>query len=256
MADNPAVKVVLGGAAALQAVLTAVGASNGALVAIAINNSDLLIAAVALIIVAVLAGIALAVANPKSTDGWAIVVSIFGGLALLAGIIITGYIALSGPASTKTPDLDVAVSGSATTVSLTAEVKASGIPENSHYWVEVDARSYQASQNGGSYVQLGTPLYQAQLGSDSQGNIDTKIGLPVASKQYPAVSVEAWYGDHPGPCGSLTVAGGANLPKQAQAQAQQKAFLDQYSRPGCVVVRIPTASATHRADVVGRDGPR
>jgi hypothetical protein len=226
------------------------------LVAIAINDPTLLIAGAALVLVALVVGIFMAITKPERR-GLVGVLSVVGLAALLGGIGITAYIALRGPSLAKAPDLDVSLSGSST-MTLTGEVKVSGIPENAHYWVEVDAREYTVTDNAGAYEQLGTPLYQAQLGADSQGNIDTRFGVPLAANQYPAVSVEAWYGDHAGPCGSLTVPGGANLIQApvtsasattsstavAQKAKAQSGFLEQFSRPGCVVVRLPTGKAS------------
>jgi hypothetical protein len=229
--DSAGAKFLLGSAGALQVLLTAVGASNGALVAVAINNLPLLIVGVGLVGLAVVVGAIIRIANLKELGQ--VILSVGGLAALVGGIGVTGYIALLGPSMAKAPDLDVAVSGSSGHLSLVGEVKVSGISQDAHYWVEVDARQYNFAHGAGSYTQLGTPLYQAQLGADSQGNIDTKFAVPLAARQYPAVSVEAWYGTQHGPCGSLTVTGGASL-----TDARAGSSLEQHSRPGCVVVRL------------------
>jgi hypothetical protein len=267
-ASLPELKYLLGGLGALQAVIVAVGASNGALVAIAINNLPMLVVGTGLVVLAVVIGVFISIEAPKGNVGRSLLIVGLG--ALLAGLVITGYIALRGPSVAKSPDLNVTLSGDSGHYDLAGEVTVSGIPENAHYWVEVDARQYELNNATGSYVTLGTPLYQAQLGADSQGNIDEKFALPLAATQYKVVSVEAWFGDHAGPCGSLTVPGGASLtqvsprtveatrtaagraaakaeaktmaktgnPAEAEAAARET-LLAQTSRPGCVVVRLP-----------------
>jgi len=135
----------------------------------------------------------------------------------------------------------VSLTGSSA-LTLNGEVKVSGIPENAHYWVQVvlvstshrQGRCLRAARNSA----LSGTARCRQSGQHRQ-----QVRRALASTEYPAVSVEAWYGDHAGPCGSLTLSGGANL---THAQA---AFVEENSRPGCVVVRLPTRNPRSGADL-------
>jgi hypothetical protein len=225
-------KFLLGGVGILQGLLTGLGVSNGGLDAMVINHRFSLISGLALVLVGTAIGGFLLVIKPNEQVPRALVLA--GSAFVLVGITITAYTALIAPAIAKAPDIDVAVSDAAGQLTLTAHVKVGGIKESDHYWVEVDARTY-VSTGGGSYLQLGPPLYQAQLGADSQGNIDSTVSVPLLPGQYPAASIEAWYGKHAGPCGLLAVTAGAS----AKNAATREAKLQQNGRPGCVVVRLP-----------------
>jgi hypothetical protein len=207
--SNESLKYLLGGAGALQVVLTAVGVSNGGIDAMVINNRGWVLAGFGLVFAAVVLGGFRVLLGPHCERlGYVLVV--LGSLCLPAGIGLTGYLALVGPAVAKAASINVSLSETSNQLILTAHVKASGIPESSQYWFEIDAREYKASK-GGVYAPLGPPLYQNQLGADSQGNIDSLVTVPLPKGNYPAVSVEAWNGARRGPCGSLEVKEGAYL---------------------------------------------
>jgi hypothetical protein len=164
-----------------------------------------------------------------------------GTAMLFAGIFITAYAALIEPGVAKTPNLDIALSESSSKgLTVTAHVTASGIKENTPYWLEIDARAYKKESKGGKYVPLGTPLYQNQLGADGKGNIDSNVTIPIPAENFSVISVEAWNGAHAGPCGSLEVEGGANLTQLPKKNAATT--LEESSRPGCVVIRLPPLS--------------
>jgi hypothetical protein len=125
---------------------------------------------------------------------------------------------------------------------LTAHVKASGIRQDSEYWVEVDAREYATDSKGGRYKPLGTPFYQNQLGADSQGDIDSLVTIPLPPGTYPAISVEAWNGGpHGGPCGSLERSGGASLTHIVDGASSEEKV-----REGCVVLRLPASTVKRK----------
>jgi hypothetical protein len=236
--DGAQLKYLLGGAGVLQAVLASIGVSNGGISAMLINYRVAgLIGLAAVFFAIVMGALGLVAFNGrfKARFGFA------GTVLLFMGIGITGYAALVVPAVAKAPNINIALSRSGAQLVLTAHVEASGIPESEEYWIEIDAREYlvepgaHGTANGGRYVQLGTPLYQQQLGADSQGNIDSLVTVPLPAGSYPAVSVEAWDGAHEGPCGSLDILGGANLTHSPET----KSNLEDVGRSGCVVVRLP-----------------
>jgi hypothetical protein len=232
---SPALKYLIGGAGVLQAVLASIGASNGGISAMIINYRVPALIGLGSVLAAIAIGAFGLLAKGQITKP----LGVIGTGLLFLGIAITGWAALVSPALAKAPNIDVNLSHSEGGLVLSAEIKASGIPQGEQYWIEVDAREYLApSANGGSsakYVQLGTPLYQQQLGADSQGNIDSTVTMPVPAGTYPAVSVEAWAGAHSGPCGSLGVAGGANLANSPETSSN----LEQVGRSGCAIVRLP-----------------
>jgi hypothetical protein len=235
-------KTLLSGAAALQTVLTLFGASNGGFTAVALNHPVLLIIGIVLVGLGVLCGLWILLSGfefHKAESCQERIVPVAGVLSLVLGIGITGFIVLLGPAVARVPAIDVALTGTPSNFALDGEVKVGGIKQEYHYWVEVDAR--KAAGNG-SYKAVEKPLYLAQLGADSQGNIDMKFAITLIPHGYQAVSVEAWYGDHSGPCGSLAVTGGANLTEPGGSADKLAEYLDENSRPGCVVVRLPEAA--------------
>jgi hypothetical protein len=232
MGVNPALKYLLGGAGALQAVLTGLGVSNGGIAILATNEPGTLAFGLIAVLVAVFIG-ALVLVLGKDNG----LTKAFIGLAmvfLFGGIGVTGYAAVVVPAIAKAPDIDATLAESPThQLVATIHVKASGIQEANPYWVKIEARRYEPGPKGGKYLPLGTPIYEAQLGADGQGNVDTKVEVPLPLGEYNVISVESWEGSGHGPCGSLEVPGGANLthlPEEA---------IDKRGRIGCVVMRLP-----------------
>jgi hypothetical protein len=245
--SNPeSLKYLLGGAAVLQGILTAVGVSSGGISALVINDRSLVVSGFAAVLAAIFIGALVSALEPR---GWRRKWSIgVGTILLFAGLGVTAYVALVGPAVAKAPSIDVGLTQSSRQLILTAHVKASGIAVSSQFWFEIDAREYVPGSDGGKYDPLGTPLYQNQLGADSQGDIDSTVTIPLPPGPYNVVSVEAWDGAHAGPCGSLQVEGGASLtqlPKKApnEATKPRAAILKAHGRAGCVVFRLPAAPA-------------
>lgn len=238
--SGESLKYLLGGAAVLQAVLTAVGISTGGVAALAINHRWLVVLGFGFVIGSVAIGAAvLALGQGGGPVGK--IAACVGTALLFAGIFITAYAALIEPGVAKTPNLNIALSESSSKgLTVTAHVTASGIKENTPYWLEIDAREYRKESKGGKYVPLGTPLYQNQLGADGKGNINSIVTIPILAENFSVISVEAWNGAHAGPCGSLEVEGGANLTQLPKKNAA--ATLEESSRPGCVVVRLPRLS--------------
>jgi len=230
-----AFKYLIGGAGVLQAALASVGVSNGGISAMIINDRVLAVIGLGAVLVAIAIGAFGLLLKGEVTKP----LSIIGTALLFVGIATTGWAALVSPALAKAPNVDVSLSRVEGSLVLSAEIKASGIPQGQQYWVEIDAREYVAAESkdgaSGKYVPLGTPLYQQQLGADSQGNIDSTVTMPVPAGSYPAISIEAWAGAHPGPCGSLGVAGGANLAHSPETSSN----LEQVGRSGCAVIRLP-----------------
>jgi hypothetical protein len=226
-------KYLLGGAGVLQAALTTVGVSNGGIAAMVINHRTLVTVGFAAVLVSIMTGALLLAVETGRLSG---PLGVIGTLLLFFGIGVTGYAALAAPAIAKAPSINTTLSSSSGQLVLSASIKATGIPESSQYWVEIDAREYVEGKGRsapGRYVPLGTPLYQTQLGADSQGNVEDSVTLPLVPGKYNVVSVEAWSGAHAGPCGSLEVQGGADLTSASEAHLQE------IGRSGCVVLRLP-----------------
>jgi hypothetical protein len=244
-------KYLLGGAGVLQVVLTTVGVHNGGISALVINHRLLTIGGFGAVLVAIAIGAAvLLMGTDHPVIGEAL--TIIGTILLFIGIGVAGYAALVAPAVAKAPDIDASLSRSSGEFVLTAHVKASGIPESEPYWIEVDAREYVAGSNGGKYTPLGTPLYQNQLGADSLGNVESTLTIPLPVGAYGVVSVEGWNGAHAGPCGSLTIEGGANLTKMPAVKPGERrrsalkttqTLLEEHGRSGCLVMRVPPRPA-------------
>jgi hypothetical protein len=240
--NGESLKYLLGGAAVLQTVLTAIGVSSGGVSALAVNHRGFVIGGFASVIASIaIAAIVLALDIGKEDSGK--VLTVIGTLLLFGGIFVTAYAALVAPGIAKTPNINIALSESPTKeLDVTAHVTASGIKENTPYWLEVDAREYQKEAQGGHYIPIETPLYQNQLGADSKGDINSIVTIQIPEAKYKVISVEAWNGAHAGPCGSLETEGGANLtqlPKEAEAKKQAEKQLSDIARAGCVVVRLP-----------------
>lgn len=230
--SSESLKYLLGGAGVLQAALTTVGVSNGGVAAMVINHRTLVTVGFGAVLLSILIGALLLATKTSRLSG---LLGVLGTLLLFLGIGVTGYTALAAPAIAKAPNINTTLSASSGQLVLSASIKATGIPESSQYWVEIDAREYVEGKGGstGSYVQLGTPLYQTQLGADSQGNVEDSLSLPLVPGNYKVVSIEAWSGAHAGPCGSLEVKGGADLTSTSEAHLQE------VGRAGCVVLRLP-----------------
>jgi hypothetical protein len=241
--SSASLKYLLGGAALLQAALTAVGVGNGGVAAMVINHRTLVTIGFASVLASILIGATVTAINSNSR-AFNSTFGIAGTMLLFFGIGVTGYTALAAPAIAKAPSISTTLSESSGKLVLSAQVKATGIPESSQYWVEIDAREYIPSKDRGTagrYVPLDTPLYQTQLGADSQGNIEDSVTLPLVPGTYRVVSVEAWSGPHAGPCGSLQVDGGANLAQVSKGESatEHESSLEDVGRAGCVVLRLP-----------------
>lgn len=232
---SPSLKYLLGGAGLVQVALTVVGVNNGGISAVVINHRAFIVAGLAAVLVAVFLGaLALMIPSKAVTD----ILVVVGTVLLFIGIGITGYTALVAPDVAKAPDIDTTLTQAAGgQLTLTAHVKASGIKESEQYWVNVEARSEKA----GRYVVVGSPIYQAQLGADGQGNVDTDLTIPLPKGKYSAVSVEGWDGFHAGPCASLETPGGAKLTASHSAEVLEE------GRTGCVVLRLPDPLASKPA---------
>jgi hypothetical protein len=240
---SPSLKYLLGGAAALQVILTTLGVNNGGVTSMVINHRPSILCGFGLVLVAIAIGAVIMARQNDESQGLIIV----GTVVLFVGIGITAYTALVAPAIARAPSINIALSRSSGQLVLTAHIKEGGIPDSSQYWIEIDAREYvpgasPGKKADGMYVALGTPLYQTQIGADSQGNIDDIVSIPLLSDNYSVVSVEAWSGHHAGPCGSLEVPGGANL---TQAPNTTESNLEKYSRAGCAVLRLPINLDAH-----------
>jgi hypothetical protein len=219
-----ALKYLLGGAGVLQVILTALGVSNGGVAALAVNDFKWVAIGFGCVLASIAFGAVGLALNVSKRRGGIVWVSL-GTALLFGGIATTAYAALIEPGVAKAPNINVALAETASQLDLTAHVTASGIPDSSQYWFEIDAREYRAGGGGGRYVPLGTPLYQNQLGADGQGNINSIVTIPLPPGKYNVVSVEAWNGAHAGPCGSLQVEGGASLtqtPTQSKAKKTKK----------------------------------
>lgn len=152
--------------------------------------------------------------------------------SLAVGIPIAIYGVLVMPAKASAPEIDVSIARNSSHIVLTAHVIVRGVSEREQYSVEVDAREYRQEAGAGRYIALGAPLYEAQLSANNQGRIKSEISIPLSLGPNHVVSIEAWYGDRPGPCHSLS----GPIPI-GTLRADDP--LEEMGRPGCVLIRLP-----------------
>lgn len=220
-------KTLLGIVALLQAVLTAVGTNNGGLAALVISKPAWAYVGFGLVGVAVLVG-ALLAAFPAGAAGHGVLRKALVGtavVALVVGVATTAFAAIFAPAFPGEPSIAVSLNAGVP-IRLHADIKASGISRSSMFHVQVEGLREVPQQT--SY-RVATPvLYQAQLGSDSAGNVAASLTIPIPAHKYSDVAVAAWTGDHPGPCAALVKAKTAKPDANARQQVPE----------GCVVLRI------------------
>jgi hypothetical protein len=207
----------------LQAVLTAVGATNGGLTALILNEPELAWLGLALVVLAM--AIIGVYAVFDGTGGWWKAAGTIGVLAILGGLGVTGYAALAAPTLAAEPSIAASVTWGSP-LKLQAAIKSSAVERNDVFHIEVDGLKEKKSDH--SYILSVPVIYQAQLGSDGSGDVNVSLTIPVPNGHYDDVGISAWSGDHPGPCGSLeqaetTIPGGNTT---------------RLSRKGCVVVRV------------------
>jgi hypothetical protein len=216
--------VALGGVASLQALLTALGASNGGLTAVLVNErivAILGIGAVLLGFAITLFALTLERGNRLRHRGISA-----GALCLVLGLFGTAYAAIVAPSIAGKPKISVAVvPGKQLTYK--ASVKTTGLRRGTIFRIEVNG----LRERGTTYQSVEPVLYQAQVGPDSSGEIDIPLEIPIPVGVYDDIGIQAWTGETHGPCDQLARERGAT---------------------GCVVVRVkglgsPTAAATKRA---------
>lgn len=236
--DDPPVsataKYLLGGAGLLQAALGGLGFSNGGIATLAINEPVVVAGGGVCVLFAVMIG-AVSVAGiagkvtPPPWLGYVGLAFLFGGLAL------AGYAALVVPTLTNSPNISVTFTNPAAPshdLGLAAEVKATAIGRDTLYFVEIDGLTYVHGAK--RYRAAGPPLYLGQFGADNSGKIDAKVNMAVPQGNYSAISVQAWYGKHSGPCQSLVANDSASA-----GTARDPIVQDNTGREGCVLVRVP-----------------
>jgi hypothetical protein len=219
---------VLAGLGTLAPVLLAgLGFSNGTIAGAFLNEEELLLLGLVLTAVAVLLGIATLLLKPT---GWRTPVTLLAAtVALMVGVAIATYAILIAPSASRGATMDVTLTRSGGQVSLSARIKSHNVPETEGFWIEIAERRYEP---GGRYVQVGSPLYESEIGPDAQGNVDTTLNVPLPRGGYTAVSVAAWNGYHSGPCGWLELPGGAQLPRLPIG------FVRRHARIGCTLVQV------------------
>jgi hypothetical protein len=212
----------------LQATLTAVGASNGGLGSVVLNKPDLAWIGLLLVAVAMLMLGIYVIFDPSGSDRkkwrWR-ALALAGTLAIMGGVGVTGYAALAEPALSGEPKVVASLTWGKPLV-LTTTVKANAVTRNDVFHFEVDGLVENKTDH--SYMFDAPVLYQAQLGSDGSGIIDSTFTIPIPNHRYEDIGVSAWSGEHPGPCGSLKNA------KTTTASGNAK----QFSRKGCSVIHV------------------
>lgn len=154
---------------------------------------------------------------------------------LAAGVPFALYSVRAASATAGIPEIDAGVVRGSAGFALTAHVNVAGLVEHEHYRIEVDLRRYRPVAGGGTYVQLGLPLYQAELGADGRGHIKSTISTPLPSGHDLVVVVEVWRGARPGSCGLPGASSGVGQSATPGGVDQIK----EAARTGCVVVRLP-----------------
>jgi hypothetical protein len=154
---------------------------------------------------------------------------------LAAGLPFALYAVRAASSPAGIPEIDTGVVRGSAGLALTAHVNVGGLAEHERYRIEVDLRRYRPADGGGSYVQLGLPLYQAQLGANGRGHIKSTISTPLPSGRDLVVVVEAWRGARPRSCGLP----GASSSIGRSATPGGVDQIEEAARTGCVVVRLP-----------------
>jgi hypothetical protein len=184
----------------LQATLTAVGAANGGLGSVILNKPllawvGLLLVLVAMVILAVYVILDPSDDAEKKQKGTVLnILAFLGTLAILGGVGITGYAALAQPALSGEPKVVASLKWGKPLV-LEATVSATAVKRDDVFHLEVDGLVENTSDH--SYKFVAPVIYQAQLGSDSSGNIDGTFTIPIPNHAYEDIGVSAWSGEHP-----------------------------------------------------------
>ncbi|HEY2141052.1 MAG TPA: hypothetical protein VGG98_03200 [Solirubrobacteraceae bacterium] len=214
---------LVGAVGLLQGVLTAVGATNGGLAALILNEPTLAWIGLALVVLAMLIIGVYAVFNGTGT-GWKVAGTV-GVIAIIGGLTVTGYAALVAPTLAAEPNIAASVTWGSP-ITLQATIKSSAVERDDVFHIEVDGLKEKQSDH--SYVLSSPVLYQAQLGSDGSGDVNVSLTIPIPNDHYDDIGISAWSGEHAGPCGSL---------KQSKSTIPS-GNTTSYARKGCVVVHL------------------
>jgi hypothetical protein len=178
---NPALRNLVGALTVSQTVLTALGAANGSLGAVALNGKRWWIpAGLALIF----AGVSLGLWGQLKQRPWAQITS---GLLLTSVVLATAYAVLLAPTKSSSPIVDAELL-STRPLLLRGEVKATGIKRGELFQVVVNGLDLIEGQ----YQRVGPALYHGVLGADSSGEIEANFKIPIHRGGYEAVAVIAW----------------------------------------------------------------
>jgi hypothetical protein len=231
---------VLGALALLQVVLTIFGGTSGGLTAVLLNEKWSFALGVAVLLFGfLLAGIARkdepSATQPPRYTGQAKLVRYIGLGLVLAGVAGTLYTAVGAPSIRSDPTVNASITGTPTSLSLKADISASGISRSSTFQVLV----LRLTTMSGTARVVGTSLYHAELGADSEGNVSDSIEMPLPA---PSAAVS--------PYDSLAVVAGTgtdeNLCLFPRIKKENKPILGLASVPaahrpgdlGCAFIRL------------------
>jgi hypothetical protein len=226
--------VLAGGVALVQAVLAAVGAANGGLAAAALNKEGTVVVGLA----ATMIGLALLVWGfaTRRDKIWRTPLLVCAALAVLVGVTATAIAALFGPVIASQPSISASLTPGPPPV-LHARVTATGIPRRTTYRIAVFGESIGAH---GDFVDQATPpyLYDAYVGADSSGDIDTRFAVPVPVARYPVIALYA-HPTHDEPTLLQCVAAQTTTaPKQTTTAPKSGYGREQVAKEGCVFILV------------------
>jgi hypothetical protein len=217
---------------ALQALLTALGATNGGLTAVLLNEKWVLGVGLGTLVF----GYVMSYLGNAGKTGPQTKTRALGLGLLLVGVGFTAYAAIGAPSIGSDPAISASVSETSGVLNLTATVSASGIPRSDTLGVEV----LKVNVNAKNVLVDAGLLYHGELGADASGNASTTIGLPLPAPQmtspYRYVDVVAGVGVQRNLCGFPLGKNGREL---TASQANQLSRARNKGQ-GCALVAVPS----------------
>jgi hypothetical protein len=176
-------KWLLGGFALLTATLTTLGAAQGGFERLLRNYTEVAIVSLGLGVISIALAAAAFLWTTLRRPRLLVASLILFTLALLMGVSA----AVLTPSTREQPFVSAKITSSATGTILQATVKAAGLRSDENLRIVI----HQLVVDAEGYETQGNPLYEADIGPDPGGKVDTVIEIPVEPERYTAVDVVA-----------------------------------------------------------------
>jgi hypothetical protein len=175
--------------AAFTAALGALTAVAGIGAQIARNQPKLGVTAFLLLVAAlsVAVGGLIAQRGDLIDDRIATILVPISAILFIVGVVSAVLAAVQAATAPTQPSLSATFTSSNGIFAVEGEAKTTGLPADQH----VKIRAYTTALNGS----LGTPIFMADEGPDSLGNVDAKFSIPLPHNGMPLIQIEAWAGD-------------------------------------------------------------